>query len=396
MGDDDAVKKILFRAPVLSQSGYGVHSRQIFRWLLTRSDVDVIVHAVQWGNTPWYIDKTAKDGFINEIMRCSKPDSGPWDISFQVQLPNEWDPKVAKFNVGITAGVETDVCNPKWVDAVNAMDLVIVPSKFTKSVLEKTGKLRDQGRFVVVIPESAPDAVVSNDAEPFGVEFTTKFNFLLVGQMTGNGYDNDRKNLFNTVKWFCSEFEGDEDVGLIIKTNSGRDTKIDRLATKSTLERLFSTVRKGTLPRIHFLHGSLTDYELAGLYKHPDVKALLSFTRGEGFGLPILEAAASDLPVIVTNWSGHTDFLSKGKFVKIDYTLKKIHNSRVDGNIFMDGAKWAEVSEQAARSKMRKFKEQSRIPNEWAVALGEKLRVSHSFEAVKLLYDGLWDELICG
>jgi hypothetical protein len=120
-------KKVVLRAPVLSLSGYGVHSRQIAKWLLSRPDVDLIVHPVQWGMTPWQLNPNAYDGLIGKLMERSREDKGPFDVSFQVQLPNEWTVGLAKKDVGVTAGVETTICNPGWIKNVNAIKNVILP-----------------------------------------------------------------------------------------------------------------------------------------------------------------------------------------------------------------------------------------------------------------------------
>lgn len=396
MGVPDAVKKVVLRAPVLSQSGYGVHSRQIARWLLSRPDIDLIVHPVQWGITPWYLDATAQDGLIGEIMSRSRDDKGPFDVSVQVQLPNEWSTDLAKKNIGVTAGVETTICNPAWVTAVNAMDHVIVPSSFVKSTFERTGVLANNGANVSVVPESFIDSIVHESlgsTTTMNVEFDTIFNFLLIGQMTGRSSENDRKNIFNTLKWFCETFSEDKDVGLVLKTNSGRESKIDRLVTVDIIKQVLSLVRKGPYPKVHLLHGIMSDADVASLYRHPSIKALITLTRGEGFGLPILEAAASGVPVIATNWSGHMDFMKLGKFVKVDFELKQIPKSRVDNNIFVSDAKWAEVSETDVKRRLEKFRRSPDVPKEWALELKDKLLERFSYDAIKPMYDAIWEKL---
>lgn len=394
------MKRVVLRAPVLSQSGYGVHARQIARWLLSRSDVDLTIAPVQWGVTPWYINPGCKGGFIGELMRRSQSDKGPYDLSIQLQLPDEWDPKLAKCNIGLTAGVETEICNPEWVKRCFTMDRVIVPSSFIKSVFERTCARMEQVDLkalqlkLTVVPESYIDEIADDSLPPLDIGFDTPFNFLVIGQLTGHHANTDRKNTFNTIKWFCEVFKDDPDVGLIIKTNNGRETKIDRRVTNDMLSQLLRAVRKGPNPRVHFIHGSLEDSEVARLYRHPSIKAFLTLTRGEGFGLPILEAAASGLPIIATNWSAHTDFLRLGRFIKLDFELKDIHKSRIDNRIFIPGSKWAEVSEPDVKRKLQKFRDSSDAPKSWADDLRPKLRSVYSFEAIRKLYDEAFRELL--
>lgn len=342
------MKTVVIRAPLLSYSGYGTHSRQIFKWLLTQ-DVNVITQVVPWGMTSWMINPDHEDGLVGEIMERSKPLKTKADISIQVQLPNEWDPSLAKRNVGVSAFVETDQCNPKWILNCNQMDMIVVPSEHVKRCIENTGSLSVP---LHVVPESYYDTIPAS--EELNLPLDTTFNFLLFGQLTGTNPHNDRKNMFNTIKWFCEEFKDDPDVGIVIKTNSGKNTKIDKVVTEKLLRSLLKEVRPGPYPRVHFLHGSFTQAEVASLYKNESIKALISFTRGEGYGLPLLEAAASGLPVIATNWSGHLDFLNRGKFIKVGYSLQEIHKSRIDGKIFLPGMKWAEPIEKDAKIRLNR------------------------------------------
>jgi glycosyltransferase involved in cell wall biosynthesis len=390
------MKKVLLRGPSLTQSGYGVHTRQVAKWLLSKENIDVKFQVLPWGDTQWLLDKYAHNGLVEKIMKATtevKKDS-KYDVSFQLQLPNEWDSNLANFNVGVTAGIETDVCNPDWVDACNKMNMVIVPSNHAMNSLKSNGKINVP---IHVVAESFCDEILEEPQQKT-VErlprFSTDFNFLIFGQITGDNPFNDRKNIFFTIKWLCEVFKDDKDVGIVLKTNMCRNTHIDKQRTKQLLKTLVKECRTGSFPKIHLIHGDLSNEEVSALYKHDQIKALVTLTRGEGYGLPILEAAASGLPVIATNWSGHTDFLSHGKFIQISYALKQVHHSRIDKKIFMPNAKWAEANEDDFKKKVLKFRNNHTVPKEWAIELSSVIKEKYSSKAIENDYDKLTKDFL--
>jgi glycosyltransferase involved in cell wall biosynthesis len=383
------MKSVIVRAPLLSVSGYGVHSRQVFQWAKSIETWNVQTQILNWGNTSWHINPTDENGLIGEIMRRSTNQNNGFDISIQVQLPNEWDPNIAKFNIGVTAAVETDRCNPAWIDAVNKMSVVIVPTAHVKQTLLASGDVKTPIHVIGewYIPE------VDESVPSINIPLQTSFNVLIVSQMTAQNSLDDRKNIQDTLKWLFDAFKDDKDVGIVLKTNLGRGTKIDRKMTADTIKNFIKQNRQGQFPKVHLIHGNMTSSEVAALYRIPSVKCLINLTRGEGFGLPILEAAASELPVVVTNWSGHLDFLNLGKYIGIDYTLVDLPNTRVDGAIFIQGTKWAQPLEADFKKKILKFRNNYQMPKQWAKDLAVKCRDNFSRDAILKQYVTLVDSL---
>jgi len=383
--------KTIIRAPLLTQSGYGVHSRQVYEWLESIPNIELYADVLNWGMTSWILDGDRKKGLIERIIsRGVNPEQKNFDLSVQVQLPDEWDPSLAKVNIGISAVVETDRCNPKWVENCNKMDAIIVPSNFTKQVLCRSGQIKKQ---IYVVPEWF-NPEITDQNKSLKLKLNPKFNFLMIGTITGQNAENDRKNIFNCIKWFCEEFKDDKKIGLVLKTCYGKSTEIDKEITKTIIRRVVSEIRPSKFPKITLLHGEMSDKEVAGLYKHPKIKCYLAPTKGEGYGLPLVESAASGLPIIATGWSGHTQFLEKGKYLDVDYSLKEIDESRIDGRIFVKGTRWADVSEPDFKRKMRMIVDNCSKYKELAMEQKVNIHKNFSRESTISLYNEVLKKVI--
>jgi glycosyltransferase involved in cell wall biosynthesis len=369
-------KKVVLRAPLLTVSGYGEHSRQIFKWLSSRPDVELSVQTLNWGNTSWYINPQLEDGLIGEIMKRTSDKSTGYDYSFQVQLPDEWDSSIASRNIGITAGVETDRCHSVWTDRIkDRVSEVIVPSEFTKKTFVNTDPSISEKIFVV--PE-ALSIDPSLECEDFLSEVKTKNNFLVISQLTAVDRSQDRKCIADTLEVISKCIKDKPDWGVIIKTNVGRGTEKDHLETLHILGQF-----KGLKGKTHLLHGILSSKQMLGVYKSPKIRAFATLTRGEGFGLPILEAASCDIPVFATGWSAHSEFLSLGKYGKVSCTLVPIPETKEDPRIFMKGSMWAHPDKIDFEKKINKFIQSPEVPKQWARELGEKLRSQYSQQEIE-------------
>ena len=315
-------------------------------------------------------------------MEASAPLTSKPDYSFQIMLPNEWSPSLAKKNFGVSAIVEANKCNTNWVTACQRMDHVIVPSEFAKKALVNTGL---KSKRVSVIPEAFFDSC-SSETVPLDISFETQENYLVFGQISGD-WETDRKNTGMTLALLCDILKDNADVGIVLKTNSGTNSSVDRFVTKRKMENLLKQVRKGPFPKVYFLHGYLNEKEVSSLYKHPKVKGLISLTHGEGFGLPLLEAAACGLPVCVTNWSAHTEFLNLGSWTKLAGRIEPIPERKADGNVWLAGMEWANVDIPLAKETILEFINGNKPPTQ---KLQKEVLHRYSFDKVAKGYDSFW------
>jgi len=321
---------VLVTAPVGTRSGYGSHSRDIVRSLIAMDRFDVKIWPVRWGSTPQNAlseDNPTDVPIIKRLLNNPDMRRQP-DIHFHIVVPNEFSP-IAKYNIGITAGLEVTVCPPEWIEGLNKMNLNIVPANFIKDSLSKTQfDKHDQNtqQKIGIIKCETPIEVLFEGADTNIYKSTKEFSkelvdelkgikedfcFLFVGHWLQGSLGHDRKDLGMLIKTFLETFKNEKkQPALILKTSGATPCILDREDIFKKINEIRNTTN-GKLPNIYMLHGDLRDEEMNGLYNHPKVKAHVSFTHGEGFGRPLLEASLSEKPVIAPNWSGHVDFLSK-------------------------------------------------------------------------------------
>jgi hypothetical protein len=346
---------LVFQAPVSTRSGYGDHSRDLLQSLYKLDKFEIKIISTRWGSTPMdalnyenSFHKWIVDSIIPKIEQ--KP-----DIYIQITVPNEFQP-MGNYNIGITAAIETTACPMNWIEGCNRMDLIITPSEHAKLSLvgtiyneqdKKTGQLIRQIKIekpVEVLFEGFDEMDFGTDHVAHITELDTikeDFAFLFVGHWLRGDLGEDRKNVGMMIKTFAMAFKNEKvKPALVLKTSSAGFSIRDREAMiKKIRECLGSDY--GKVP-VYLLHGDLTQSEMNGLYEHKKVKAMLNFTKGEGFGRPLLEFSLTGKPILVSNWSGHLDFLKSGAIL-LEGELKEVHESAAD-DFLLKESKWFNVN----------------------------------------------------
>lgn len=345
------MRTAVIASPVQTQSGYGHHAREIIENIIEQrgSEWDIKLLSLPWGATPMtYPISEDLQRRIIPLPLTAQP-----DIWVQISVPNELQ-AVGKYNIGVTAGTEGDMCPEAWIDNLNAMQLVIVPSQFTKTVFENTAKAKNKTLTtrIEVIPEYFNESVYSNKVEsatnassvlPQLNEIKESFAFLSVGHWLTGQAGEDRKNISGTVHCFFNTFKNTKDApALILKTSGATYSVVDRMEMENRINQLRNMFGNAKLPNVYLLHGNLSDDEMNALYNHPKVKAMVSFTKAEGFGRPLLEFATTSKPILAPHYSGQADFLKQDFICALPGGLTPIHPSAQ--NEFLIGeAKWFTV-----------------------------------------------------
>lgn len=368
----------LIQAPVLSRSGYGDMSDKFSLAIIKQNKYDVKIAPTRWGGCP---SKVSKDQLVTEdeklLHSCflTQPLTKQPDLFVQAGLPTEFK-RVGKYNIGLTAGIETTLPSPQFVEGMNTMDLNIVISTFLKKVF-KDAKYRKQfndgsGRIEEIEVKKPVEVcfigvddnifkktdIISSEINDVMNKIKEDFCLLFVGMWThGNALYCDRKDIGMLIKTFLKTYKDSKNPpALVLKTSGATQSIIDRTECLKRIEKIKKEVGGNNLPNVYLLHGELTQEQMNQLYNHPKIKAHISFTHGEGFGIPLLEASFSGKPIIVSDWSGHLDFLSKETSILLSGDVKPIQRETVNEWLVKD-SQWFYVNYDKAEEKLKNLQD---------------------------------------
>ncbi len=350
--------KIFLIGPMLTRSGYGEQARYAMRALRSREDIfDIYLQPLTWGATGWIPEYDEEKQWVDRMIEktiAHNHQNGTYDASLQVTIPNEWK-NYAPVNIGYTAGMETTLISAEWIQAINGMNKVIMISNHSKQSAEGSIYLTDNENDAPIKVQTDIEVVnyptkVYETLPDVSLDLEYDTNFLAVAQWS------PRKNIEHMLRWFVEEFQDDE-VGLVLKTNLSKNCLMDREGCEGRLKSLLADLPKDRKCKVYMLHGDMSDAEMHSLYNHDKISAFVAIPHGEGYGLPIFEAAYSGLPVVSVGWSGQLDFLcdEKGKehFYNVSFDMVQVPKEVVWPTVLIEQSGWANAREQSYKEKMR-------------------------------------------
>ena len=340
-------------SPFDTYSGYGARSRDVIKAIIATDKYEVKLLSQRWGNTPFGFCKDNPEWEFLLDLVIPQPLNFQPDIWAQITVPNEFQP-VGKYNIGITAGLETDLVPGEWIEGINKMNLNLVSSNHSKNAFlnSKYDKKDQQGNLlgktqvekpIEVLFEGADLNTYFPDNSPCMINFNIpeSFAYLFVGHWMPGQLGEDRKNVGLLIKAFFETFKNKKKKpALILKTSQVGSSYLDREGILSKISQIRETVNSNDLPNVYLLHGDFSDKEMNSLYNHSKVKAMISLTKGEGFGRPLLEFSLSKKPIIVSGWSGHMDFIKPEFNIILGGTLTDVHSSTGNAFVVDKGFKW--------------------------------------------------------
>ena len=336
------MRTVIIASPVATQSGYGHHAREVIaNFIEQRSkEWDIKLLSLPWGHTPFtYPIPEDWNRRIIPLPLTYQP-----DVWVQITVPNEFQ-AVGKYNIGVTAGTEGDICPEAWIDNLNSMQLVIVPSEFTKQVFINTSKKHNKPitTRIEVVPEYFDETIYNNKVQgqlEILDQIPETFAFLSVGHWLQGQIGEDRKNISGLLHCFFNTYKNQKDApALVLKTSGATYSVMDRMEIENKITQIQEMFPGAKLPNVYILHGDLVDEEMNLLYNHPKIKAMVSFTKAEGFGRPLLEFSTTGKPIIVPHYSGQADFLKKDFICALPGGLTEIHGSARNEFLIAE-AKW--------------------------------------------------------
>ena len=156
--------------------------------------------------------------------------------------------------------------------------------------------------------------------------------------------------------------------------------------------------------KVYLLHGDLTEGQVQSLYTNPKIKCLINLSHGEGFGLPLFDAACHGLPIITSGWSGHCDFLyalanngkKKAMFADVNYDIKPVQKHAVWDGVVQKDSMWCFPHEGHYKIRLRqvrknydKWLKKSKILQEWVLKEFESKKQHNLFaEEVYSFFEG--------
>ena len=354
----------IISSPFDTFSGYGARSRDLIKAVIETNKYDVKLLSQRWGDCAWKFCSDNKEwNFLyNYVLNTPQLPKQP-EIWAQITVPNEFQP-IGKYNIGITAGIETTICSPEWIEGVNRMNLTLVSSNHSKQVFEnskfqKQNKQTNQiegtvelNKPIEVLFEGANlDTYLPQEPAIKGTSILSDtisdikedFAYLFLGHWMQGDLGEDRKNVALLIKAFYETFKNKaKKPALILKTSNAVSSYADREIILNRIQQIKDTVDSKNLPNVYLLHGDFSDVEINEIYNHPKVKAMVSLTKGEGFGRPLLEFSLVKKPIIASSWSAHTEFLSPEFTIALKGELKPVHSSAVNDWIIAE-SQWFNV-----------------------------------------------------
>lgn len=302
---------LLFRGAVYGSSGYATASRYFLAHLMLTKKYNIMLDALKW-NSGFSVSEERELFLLLKALEKNKSVDLKKAFLLHWSIGSEFLGRLGCHRaIGHTI-FETNSLINSFVLGCNNMDAIMVPTSFNQKTFQEAG--------VKVPVFVVPEGVDTNRFTPQGpllkVVPENKFTFLSIAQFSY------RKGLDLLLRAFLELFGNRKDAQLILRwyIRDGSPAETQRLSAyiKQFREKVMGGNQSGNI----YLMSNVEDVYLPALYR--SAQAVVSPFRGEGWGLTLVEALASEVPVIATNWGGPSTYLNQELALLLDYEMRTI------------------------------------------------------------------------
>lgn len=333
--------EIRWCGPVWGQSGY----EQLTRGLVIALDKLGVMVELQSANE-WNMERILLDSEdADRLVRMEKQKVASDAVQVCHQRPQkEYENACRKICYTL---FETNRCPDAWMESLKKMDQVWVFSEFNRKYWAACWiqKQMDADK-IHVIPFGIDTDLFSPDAKPAWITNKKGFTFVSVGDFT------ERKNFEGLIEAFITEFTAEDNVCLIIKAHYQGFVRCYQDDVFDKFKAVVQMFNAKNPPRILFFGDKISALDMPSLYTSADCFVLAS--RGEGLGIPIIEAMACGLPVIATDWGAQTDYMTEENSLGVRYDIRVIDDlNYISKCLVAVNHSWAYPDLNDLREKMR-------------------------------------------
>ncbi len=302
------MKPLHIQAPVYGSSGYAAAARE-FCLALAQQPIELSLEPLHWRSG--FDIQESRERY--QALKALEAPANPEATLLHWSIASEFVGRQGRFKRALGHCIfETDRLISSFVTGCNSLDGLIVPTAFHQQAFQDSGVTVP----IAVIPEGVDCQRFQPEGRRLKAIAEKRFTFLFVAQLSY------RKGFDLVLKAFLDLFANQNDVQLVMRCYFKDDSPQDFDQVASFIKDFCQQYHPGPRRQNIALLTPVADLHLPALYRSAQV--LLAPFRGEGWGLPIIEALASETPVITTGWGGPMAYLNPEIAELLPYQLQPI------------------------------------------------------------------------
>jgi glycosyltransferase involved in cell wall biosynthesis len=327
--------KAQYVGPALDYSGYGEANRHDIGALLS-AGIDLNLKC------PSYVHDLADFGKLGAKMIELQNNEIPYYFKIVHTTPDQFKKyfEIDKYNIGRVIW-ETDKLPPDFAEASEVMNEIWVASDYGKKAAEKAGVTKP----IYIIPEAIDTELDVEKIEPYKSD-AKGFTFYSIFEWT------ERKNPRALLTAYWKTFGKDDKVSLVLKTYMTNFSMSKKREIEHEIGKIKAELNLPYYAPVYIYKELMDRHQIYRLHKTFD--CFVSAHRGEGWGIPQMEAMLMGNPIVSTNLCGIHEYLEHGKdALLVDYSLTQIRNNTFNSQWYRNDQNWGEINSEHLQSTLR-------------------------------------------